>query len=457
MKKTILLIFIGIASAAIAIGFFLQYTRTRKTAEKASAVIDKAAVNKAAEVASPASPPLNEKSEIQDTTDQKKEAAKQAAVSALLKAMTGRSQMKGLSEEELVRILLDKNASPKNRYHAAWALAKSGSEEALGEIEKIFSQKGTEAYIKAAVAEGLGYSSNPRAKPILLNMLEDENEIVVRGAIRGLSAIGDQDAVFRLSGILNSNGASKNIIAEAAMGLGKIASPDACLALISAYQNAEASNNDTLKQDIISAMGYRDISETEAFFQNILNQTDADASLRLTAIEALEEAQGDTGAFLANYLNDADSEIRAEAAWALASADAPGDLADAIESRLAIEEDAEVRKRLYQALGNQENPDLDAGAEFVFKETDLEARLAGYDLLARGLKGSENTALAERFTTTAIPELREMALSDENLNLKLSAVTTLKRAGTAESLSALKEIAAKSLDYRVVKATGLNK
>jgi len=461
MKKNLaILIFVGMVCTAIALVFFLQHTRTRETADRnfpetstglSPGLSETAGLKKTPE----AMPP--EKSEMAGGTDSTEKTAKKAVVSAVLNAMTGRPDMKGLSEKKLFCILLDRNAPQGERYHAAWALAKNGSESALKELEKILSKKDTPAYLKAAVAEGLGYSSNPRAKKLLSVALENENDIVVCGAIRGLSAIGDSHAVFTLSGILNSSGESETVIAAAAAGLGGIDSPDAYLALINAYRNAEALRDDSLQQDIISALGYRDLSETKTFFQDILNQSDTDASLRLAAIEAIEDAQGDTGAFLANYLNDTDSEIRAEAAWALAATDAPGDLAQVLQSRLAMEQDAEVRKRLYQALGNQENPNLDAAAGSIFKETDLEARLAGYDLLARGLKGSENAALSEQFKTRAIPELQEVALSDVNLNVKLSAVITLKRANTSDSLRALEEIAAHSLDYRVVEATGLNK
>ena len=68
------------------------------------------------------------------------------------------------------------------------------------------------------------------------------------------------------------------------------------------------------------------------------------------------------------YLNDEISEIRAETAWTLAYVDDPGDVADSLERRLAVEEDTEVRKRLHQALGNQESVDISAHAEVILQE-----------------------------------------------------------------------------------------
>ena len=68
------------------------------------------------------------------------------------------------------------------------------------------------------------------------------------------------------------------------------------------------------------------------------------------------------------YLNDEISEIRAATAWTLAYVDDPGDVADSLERWLAVEEDTEVRKRLYQALGNQESVDISAHAEVMLQE-----------------------------------------------------------------------------------------
>ena len=398
----------------------------------------------------------NEKSDIHQAVDPSEETVRQVVVSAVLGVITGQSALEELSEKELLSILSDRDASPEVHRRAAWSLAKNGSEEILNKLEKVLLTEDVSGRLKASIVEGLGYSSEPRAKEILLSALEDEDDIVVRGAIRGLSAIGDEDAISTFSHIVNSTDVSENVIAEAAIGLGKIEGPDAYKALISVYHNAEEANNDVLKNDIIAALGHRDIAETGEFFQKLLDESASDPSLRLAAIEAIEDARGNTTSFLLNTLNDEDSEVRAEAAWALALAEEPGDIAGTLQSQLTIEEDAEVRKRLYQALGNQENADIEAIAGYVYEEPDMAARLAGYDLLAKNMGSSEKAGIEAQFEKTAISELQGIALSDEGLDFKLSAVTTLKRAGTVDALRALEDIAAKSLDTRVVEATEID-
>jgi len=467
MKKKIgTFVFVGFVCALIATGFFLQKKSTQKAVindqhEKPAGVIPKPPrsvdMKQSNNFSNPSShiQPVVSGSQEKTKAPLQKDAIIKKVLSALPGMISGKQTFEGLSGEALLAIMLDKTASQKARRQAAWILAKNGNEIVLKELEKILFQERWTGSLKAAMAEGLGYSSNPLAKELLITALNHEEDEVVCGAIRGLCAIGDKDAVFMIVDMMNSTDASSIVVAEAATGLGTIDSPDAYIALIGAYKKAKELDGD-FKEDIILALGNRDISETTDFFKKILNDTTSNPSLRLATIEAIEDAQGDSGAFLLDYLNDPDSDIRAETAWGLASVDEPGDIAEVLQFQLADEEEAEVRKRLYQALGNQEIIDIDAVAGFIFKEPGLDARLAGYDLLAQKLIFSETTQVSEQFKQQTIPELKNIALSEKNLNYKLSAVITLKRAGTLAALSALEEIAVKSPDYKVVKATGVN-
>jgi HEAT repeat protein len=385
------------------------------------------------------------------------ELKKEKAISAVFSAINGRTPSNGISEEDpdtLINILLDKDAPLRDRRNAAWILAKLGDTDILLQLENILLQQDSPPYLKAAIAEGLGYSSNPMAKNLIFSALENDNDVVVRGAIRGLAAIGDRDSILTLSEILSANNGSNGVIAETAKELAKIDHPDAYDALVSAYNESYDTTTMEFKESIIAALGQRDISETGDFFQNILDETNFSLPLKLATIEALQDAQGDTIPLLLPYLNDEISEVRAETAWTLAYVDEPGDVADSLERRLAVEEDAEVRKRLYQALGNQESVDISAHAEVILQEPNLETRLSGYDLLASHIRTSENKTFQEQFAEEVIPELRKIALSSERIGNKLSAVMALKKASTTESYYALKSIASKSSDPKILDAIG---
>ena len=256
-----------------------------------------------------------------------------------------------------------------------------------------------------------------------------------------------------LSNLMYEENISSSVRAEAAMGLGKIKDPYAYQLLIDIYNDAETAENTDLQIDIITALGQRDLSEISSFFQQVLDDSSTDPSLRVAAIEALEDTQGYTIPLLLKYLNDSDSEVRAAAAWALAIADEPGNLFAELKAQLATELDPEVRKRLYQALGNQENFDIsNIDIPTILKETNIETRLAGYDLLARNIAATENETIQENFNQIVIPNLKQIALTADRISTKLSAVITLKRANTPESLLALQEIAAQSLDKQVIEA-----
>jgi HEAT repeat protein len=379
----------------------------------------------------------------------------QPDLSAILGQMTGQSAINEMSEAELLDVLFDTEASLKERQKAAFALAKSGGADILPKLEEILSMEDTPLSLKAAILEGLGYSPHPQAKDLIVAMLQDENDLVVRGAIKGLSATGNQEAVSILSNIMSSEGRSDSVIAEAALGLGKIDHPDAFKMLVDAYNEAAISENNDRLDDIISALGYRDITESGDFFKKIINSKTTDPSLRLAAIEAIQDSQGDTGAIFLSGLNDTDSEVRAEAAWALAAADDPGDISREIETYLVQEQDAEVRKRLYQALGNQENPDLNFINDTVYNEPDLDARLAGYDVLAKNISSLEDENLITQFNETAVPELQEVAMSGKYRSSRLSAVMSLKKANTKEANLVLKKIAGESTDKTVAEAAGI--
>jgi HEAT repeat protein len=403
----------------------------------------------------PHQPEQSKTQQILDLTEKSSERSVRAIVSAVFGTLGRQSEPNELSKEKLadsMLLLFDKEASLKERRQAAWTLAKNGSTENLLELEKAFLDSDTPIYLKAAIVEALGYSPNPLGKKLILTAIKDDNDVVVRAAIRGLSVIGDEEAVSKLSDIVVSTNESSAVTSEAALGLGKINHPDAYNALINAYYDKTITRNDDFEEDIIAALGQRDISETSQFFQKILDENTANPSLRLAIIEAVEDAEGDTSSFLLHNLHDNDSEVRAAACWALATASESGLITKELQELLLTEEDAKVRKRLYQALGNQENTDVDATAQIIFKETDSDARLAGYDFLAKNLGPSENADVREWFEKAAVPELREVALTADKSGSRLGAVITLKRANTIESHRALEEILAKSADTEVIKA-----
>ena len=173
------------------------------------------------------------------------------------------------------------------------------------------------------------------------------------------------------------------------------------------------------------------------------------SDLRVAAIESLWQAKGDPTAFLAGYISDPDAEVRASAAWAMSATDATGNAGPQLLASLQGEQDADVRRRLYQALGNQESFDTSTALALVQRETDPTARLAGMDLLAKTLHDNPTPELQTFFDQTAAPALKSAALTGEHGGERMAAVIALIRASTPSAMSALQDLAQQSTDPRV--------
>jgi HEAT repeat protein len=176
------------------------------------------------------------------------------------------------------------------------------------------------------------------------------------------------------------------------------------------------------------------------------------AEAKAAALEALSRSTGEAGQFLLRYANDEEPELRAAAAWALSAAEAPGSFGAELAAFLQTEKDPNVRRRLYQALQNQENCDWALVSRAVQEESGLEPRLAGFDLIASGCRTSAGPEVTQFFDRIALPELKELALNSESAENRLTAAMALRRAATGQALGALQEIAVSSRDSRVVAA-----
>jgi len=390
----------------------------------------------------------------QQITEREKE---ELVVKAVFKALNKNMRYQDANESDLraaQSIAMDSSKSLKERRSAAWDLATMGDAEAIEALQELLVNPETPASLKAAILEGLGYSSETQAKELLLAGINDEDQSVARAGIRGLGILGDADSISILSDILYSSDASDSIVQEAATALGGIEKPEARDVLIDAYSDAQIARRETLREDIITSLGQRDISETADFFQQIMDEYPHGDPMRVAVVEAVENAQGDKSAFILNNLNDPDSDVRAAAAWALAVDEEPPQVDDVLSDMLTAEQNAEVRKRIYQVLENQQTLDIEPLTGIILAEPDPDARLAGYDLLAQQLQNSENAEFAKQFELV-VPQLCQTALTAKQLNQRLSAVMTLKRAQTGQSDLALEQIAAESSDKRVLKAVGM--
>jgi HEAT repeat protein len=347
------------------------------------------------------------------------------------------------SVKDLIKALKDTSLPMSERKAAIQALAKLGTPEAIAALKEALTSGSDE--LRVAVAEGLGECTSPECAAMLLGLLKDPSEAIVQAAIRGLAQLGSPEAITALTQLLNDPLRSGDLRSEAASGLGNITGPGAMQALA---QAALTLGDEDLVTQVLNAIGGRDISETKSFFQQYMGSA-VSSDLRVAAIESLAQAKGDPTAFLAGYISDSDAEVRASAAWTMSATDATGNASPQLLAALQGEQDPEVRRRLYQALGNQDSVDMSTTLALVQRETDPTARIAGMDLLASSLRNNPTPEVQTYFDQTAAPALKNTALTGDSSYERMAAVIALVRANTPSAMSVLQDLAQQATDPRV--------
>ncbi len=373
--------------------------------------------------------------------------AEEQVANTLLRAFADRGRKSSHSLAEWIDLLKDETQTVQVRRQAAQALAKDGSEAALSALKEALNH--APSTVRAAIAQALGDSPSPEAGPLLLALLNDADETTARGAVRGLANRNTPEGAKALADVLSSEQKPLSVRGEAALSLGTMNQPGALQTLM---QAASEIRNPSLAGDVLRGLGSRPFAETEAFFSNYLQSPDVGRDLRVAALEAMGRAQGDPNPLLVRFANDADPQARAAAAWAMSATETQGGFGPELAAMLPQENNAEVRTRLYQALANQDNCNPETILGLVQKETQPQARLAGLDLLARGLSEQPTPETLAFFNQTGVPELKDSALNASDSHDRLACVIALQRAHTPESAEALEQIASLSGDPRVAQA-----
>ena len=385
-----------------------------------------------------------------------KEQIKKMVMAKIAAAISGGSKGAKVRRDrtKLFAVLHDETSPLKKRCNAAFILAREANDTTFYQFLDIFYDAQTPSELKAAILAGIGYSKNPAKIELIKDGLKDSNEDIVCGAIRGLQGFSEDYAVDMLSDFVNSKDTSERVKNEAISSLGGIQNPAATKVLTDAYYTFLGADNKKYSAEIIKAAGQKDFSQTQEFFTDVLKNSDTDASSRLAIAETLENSDGQASSILTSLLHDPDSKIRAAAAWSLATATETGDISAELLAVVKQETDSETKKRLYQALGNQENINAAEVIPSITAETDISTKIAGYDLVAIELY-KKDQQIQDWFVTQALPELKDTALNAATLNTRLSAVIAIKKAGLSQTEQVLSEIAETSKDEKVVLATGL--
>jgi len=343
----------------------------------------------------------------------------------------------GLTLEETIARFLDEGVALSQRRNYAYRLARVGSPECVAALLKVFQTASPED--KAFMAELIGSTGNPAAKEWLWPLLEDKDERVVKAGIRGLCAIGGEDVTARVAAILGDNRYRDLIRVEAALGLSTIGTPEARDYLLETLQQKPSLDVTT---QILNGLGQFEFPTVAATFEQYLAAPETPHAMRVVAVEALAGSSAESVEFLLGVAgSDANTDVRASAAWAISTHDTVKDLGPTLATLAEREPAADVRRRLYEALLPQAEIPADRLLPMVQQERDIAARVAGFNALGHATGQQPSSAVALTFDRDIVPELVRIATQPNSLNIQMRAVFALRRAQTTEAQAALAAIA----------------
>jgi hypothetical protein len=343
----------------------------------------------------------------------------------------------GLSLEETITRFLDERIDIEQRRTYAYHLARAGTPEAMAALFKVFQTVGPED--RAFMIQLIGSTGNPVVKDWLWQWLTDGDERVVMAAIRGLSAIGGRDVSEKFVSFLQDSQQPDRIRIEAALGLGAIGTPEAADVLAKAFMKARETD---LGMQILNALGHFPFETVAGTFEQCLSAAEVPAETRVAATEALANSSASAVPFLLGFAqNDEDADVRASAAWAVSAHGRYKNIAPVLTDMVEGETDADVRRRLYEALLPQSGIPAERLLPSVLEEDDIAARVAGFNALANGVAQGSSETFAATFDQQIVPELLRIAISENSVNIRMRAVFALRRAQTDAAQAALAEIA----------------
>lgn len=339
----------------------------------------------------------------------------------------------GLSLEETIALFLDGRVDLRERRFHAYRLAREGTSESIAALLKVLYT--APPADKAFIAALIGRAGNPAAKDWLKPLLSDPEEKVVLSAIRAMGLLGGDDVSAELAAILEDEDRSQPVRIESAIALGSIGSAASTDALMAAFSEMPS---DEVAAEILNGLGKASYHHVAPLFEAFVASEDAPLELRVVAVEALSESSSDAIPYLVEVAGGHDeADLRASAAWAISAHGAAGYLGPSLADMMEKEPEAEVRRRLYEAMLTQPALPADRVLSAAMKEADPAARIAGFNAIGHAAHTNPGSKAAATFDAEIIPELLRTADQPNSLNLRMRAVFALRRANTPAARQAL--------------------
>lgn len=342
----------------------------------------------------------------------------------------------GLSLEETIALFLDESVDLRERRFQAYRLAREGTPESVSALLKLLyaAPPADQAFIAGLI----GRAGNPAGREWLKPLLSNPDEKVARAAIRGSGMLGGDEVTAELSAILRDENRSQAIRVETAIALGSIGSAASTDALSNAFSEM---SSEEVAAEILNGLGKANYHEVAPVFESFIASAEAPVELRAIAVEALSESSSDAIPYLVEVAGGhEEADLRASAAWAISAHGAAGYLGPSLADMTEKEPEADVRRRLYEAMLTQPELPADRVLSAVRKEDEAAARIAGFNAIGHASRQAPGSGVASAFDAEIVPELVQTASQPNSLNLRMRAVFALRRAGTPASKQALETL-----------------
>ncbi len=271
-------------------------------------------------------------------------------------------------------------------------------------------------------------------------LLKSENPAEAQFAARVLAVIGGDANVKTLNEMITNTSLPKPLRLEATLAMAIVGTPQAREALVNAFRVFPEPDD---HEQILGALGQFPFSQIEGTWRQVLGDPNTPDEVRVAAVDALAGSSSDALPFLKTLAaSDRDPQVREMSAWAISALPIEDNYALGPDlARMAtVEPDADVRRRLYEALPAQVNNPAESLLPVIQSETDYAARVAGFNALADTVKRGASSSLSAKFDAEIVPELTEIAVSNQTLDVRTRAVFALRKANTPVARQALQTL-----------------
>jgi HEAT repeat protein len=258
-------------------------------------------------------------------------------------------------------------------------------------------------------------------------------------AARGLALIGGTENIDRLVAMIDDPSLPQELRLGAALSMEIVGTPRARDILLNAFS---ALSDPGAHEQLLGALGKFPFRQIEAKITQVLDDPNSPSSVRVAAVDALAGSSPEALPFLKlKAESDLDPRVREMAAWAISALPAEdGAMGPDLARMATAEPEVDVRRRLYEAMPTQAVNPVESLLPQIKNESDLAARVAGYNAVGDAVRRGTSGTLSGQFDTQMIPELTQIAVSGESVNIRMRAVFAIRRAGTPAAQAALQAI-----------------